>query len=182
MIPILPRNSMQLYGWCALYQEGGTVPQPRNIRFCIAVYQISQGMSWKIASPVRWQSFCAAAMHFMMCASAYDIRIHDDMPEELEDISEDFRGWEQLLLSLGKAQQQIMYGLQSSASSTRASRFNCDVLRMRLYELITGCFSLCPPGHRAQCCQDEMLILCRDLPKATPSNVETVRSVLYPTG
>lgn len=108
-------------------------------------------------------------MHFMMCASAYDIQIHDDMPEKLEDITEDFCGWELLLMSLGKAQQQIMYALQSSTSSTRASRFKQDILRVRLYELIMGCFSLCPPDHRAQCCQDEMLILCKDLPKVQPS-------------
>lgn len=166
---ILPRSSQDLFNWCKYYQTDGTVPQPRNIRFAIGVYQISQGMSWKIASPVRWQSFCAAAMHFIMCASAYDIQIHDDMPDRLEDITEDFSGWESLLMSLGKAQQQIMYALQSSASSTRASRFNHVILRMRLYELIMGCFSLCPPDHRAQCCMDEMLILCKDLPKGPPS-------------
>lgn len=165
MIPKTPRTCVHLGMWCEKYQFDGTVPQPGHVRFAIGVYQISQGMSWRIASPVKWQSYCSAAMHFMMCASAFDIDADNAMPETLEEVSNSFDGWEALMLALGKAQQQVVYSLHSSATSTRASRFNKAELERRLVKLITACLSLCPPKHREQCCFDEMHILCKDLPK-----------------
>lgn len=165
MIPRRPRTTAHLAHWCEVYQESGTVPQPAHIRFSIGVYQISQGMSWRIASPVKWQSYCSAAMHFTMCASTYGLMLDSAMPETLEEVSSSFDGWEALMLALGKAQQQVVYGLHSSATSTRASRFNEDELERRMVKLVTACFSLCPPEHREQCCFDEMAILCKDLPK-----------------
>ncbi len=167
MIPVTPRTTQHLIDWCAAYQTGGTVPQPRHIRFGIGVYQITQGMSWKIASPVRWQSFCAASMHFIMCAEAYDVRL--PLPENLADFPT-LCGtgiWERVLLSVGRAQQQLIYHPDVSGRSTRSSRYSPEKLCGFLEELTTACFGLTPPEYREQGCFDEMHILTGDLPRKT---------------
>lgn len=168
MIPVTPRTTQHLVDWCRTYQESGTVPQPPHIRFSIGFYQISQGMSWQIASPVRWQSFCSASMHFLMCAEAMDIGLGPDLPETLAEIPDTWVSWEHLLWTLGKAQQQIVYALQSSASSSRASRFSASQLRGLLMSSVKQCFSLAPSEYREQGCFDEQKILCHDLPSFKP--------------
>ncbi len=164
MIPVTPRTSAHLVSWCDMYQTSGTVPQPKHVRFAIGVYQITQGMSWTIASPVRWQSFCSASMHFIMCATAHDLRPHAWFPDRLDQIDTKFMGWENVMLRVGKAQQQVVYALHSSASSTRASRYNPAVLDDYLYDLACACFALAPPEYREQGCFDEMHVLTGDLP------------------
>lgn len=164
MIPVTPRTSEHLVEWCNAFHYGTKVPHAKNVRFGIGIYQISQGMSWSIASPVRWQSFCSAAMHFIMCAHAYGIDMKGDFPETLGELPSDFAGWDQLLMCIGKAQQQVFYGMEDVLLSTRASRYSRDVLRMRLHDLVVACFSLAPAGYREQGCFDEMKILLGDLP------------------
>lgn len=164
MIPVTPRTTQHLVDWCREYQANGTVPQPRHFRFSIGVYQISQGMSWKIGEPVRWQSFCAAAMHFIMCATAYGIDPATWFPETLDEIPDNFSSWHDVLLHLGKAQQQVVYSLHESAVSTRASRFKVPLLDERLRILATTCFSLTPADYRECGCFSEMHILTGDLP------------------
>lgn len=166
MIPVTPRTTEHLIAWCKQYQSSGSVPQPRNIRFGVGVYQITQGMSWKIASPVRWQSFCAAAMHFIMCAEAYGVSLHDSLPEQLHELPEASGSnlWHDLLLAVGKAQQQVIYHPDISSASTRASRFNPVTLHLHLLHLTKQCFAMAPAGYREQGCFDEMHILCKDLP------------------
>lgn len=166
MIPLTPRTCEHLKTWCRLYQKNARVYNPREVRFAIGFYQISQGMSWHVHSPVRWQSFCAAAMHFIMCADAYDLNL--DMPELLGDLTQDWKGWENLLFTLGKAQQQVIYAGATSANSTRASRFSAASLHIYLTEAVEQCFSLVPPSYREQGCFDEMKILTGDLPERTP--------------
>jgi hypothetical protein len=168
MIPVTPRTSDHFIQWCKLYQEGGTVPQPAHIRFSIGFYQISQGMQWHINSPVRWQSFCAAAMHFTMCAYAHDLDMSGCFPTTLEDFPEEFEGWETLIQVLGKAQQQIIYSPTISKGSTRTNRFSYAALHVYLYKAIEQCFALTPQGHRESRCFDEMKILCGDLPEKKP--------------
>ncbi len=126
-------------------------------------------MSWKVASPVKWQSFCSAAMHFIMCGHAYGFDLANDLPETLAEIDDGFPGWDQLLLRMGKAQQQVVYGLHESAVSTRASRFNIPTLSARMFELVTACFALAPAAYREQGCFDEMHILTGDLPAQKPA-------------
>ncbi len=161
MIPQTPRTTAHLLEWCHEYQFTGIVPQPKQMRFAIGIYQISQGMSWKVASPVRWQSFCAAAMHFIMTAEAYGIRV--TLPETLDEIDAGFSGWDNLLIKIGKAQQQVVYSLHEASLSSRASRYDIFTLGERLYDLVTACFSLTPPAYREQGCFDEMKILTGDL-------------------
>ncbi len=165
MIPVTPRTCEHLLTWCFCYQRNAKVYNPREVRFAIGFYQISQGMSWRIGSPVRWQSFCAAAMHFIMCAEAYGL--HLDMPVSLEDLPETWKGWEHLLLTLGKAQQQIVYAGVSSQNSTRVSRFSAAALHLHLSEAVEQCFALAPPLYRERGCHDEMKILLGDLPEET---------------
>lgn len=164
MIPVTPRTTQHLSDWCKAYQTIGTVPRPKEVRFAIGVYQISQGMSWKISSPVRWQSFCSAAMHFIACAHCYGFDIAHGLPETLAEIQGDFPGWEGMMLRLGKAQQQVVYSLHDNVSSTRASRFVAATAGLKLHDLVVACFSLAPPEYREQGCYDEMKILCNDLP------------------
>lgn len=167
MIPITPRSTEHLTDWCRTYQFRGTVPQPGNIRFGIGVYQITQGMSWEIGSPVRWQSFCAAAMHFIMCAEAYGVSVAAWLPEQMSEIPEATGDgiWRNLLMAVGKAQQQIIYHPSISAGSTRASRFKPEILRSLLWNLTENCFALTPGNYREQGCFDEMKILLGDLPE-----------------
>jgi len=161
MTPLTPRTSQHLMEWCASYQINAKIWNPKEIRFAIGFYQISQGMAWKITSPVRWQSFCAAAMHFLMCASAYGVAI--PMPEVLEDYPEEWKGWETMLFTLGRIQQQVVYAGATSKDSTRVSRFSSDALQVSLASAISQCFSLVPPGRREECCFSEMYILTGDL-------------------
>lgn len=163
MIPVTPRTTKHLVDWCRAYQEGGTVPHPKHIRFGIGVYQITQGMSWEIANPVRWQSFCAAAMHFIMCAEAYGESFEAWLPDTLEEIPEaQGEVYKDLLMSVGKVQQQIIYNLVASRS-TRASRYDPVVLRYRLLLLVESCFAMTPKLYREQGCFDEMHILCHSI-------------------
>jgi hypothetical protein len=162
--PVTPRTCEHLKAWCGFYQRNAKVYNPREVRFAIGFYQISQGMSRHVHNPVRWQSFCAASMHFIMCAEAYDI--HLDLSEFLEDLTESWKGWEHLLFTLGKAQQQIIYA--NSQGTTRASRFSAAALHLYLTEAVEQCFSLVPALYREQGCFDEMKILCGDLPEKKP--------------
>jgi len=162
MIPITPRTSEHLKSWCSYYHRNAKVYNPREVRFAIGFYQISQGMSWEIHNPVRWQSFCAASMHFIMAADAYKLNL--DLPEFLGDITETWKGWEHLFFTLGKAQQQVIYAGVTSANSTRASRFSEAALHIYLTEAVEQCFSLVPALYREQGCFDEMRILTGDLP------------------
>lgn len=165
MIPVTPRTVEHLALWCGKFQEEKEAMNPRHIRFAIGVYQISQGMSWKINNPVRWQSFCAAAMHFIMCGRAHNCAMWHYFPETLAEIDAPFSGWQNLMMNVGKAQQQVVYALSEVQHSTRASRFNQDTLEKHLYDLVKSCFSLAPPEYREQGCFDEMKILTGDLIK-----------------
>lgn len=168
MIPVTPRTGQHLIQWCDYYQnQSGIVSQPAHVRFSIGVYQISQGMSWKVGSPVRWQSFCAASLHFIMSGIAFNAA--PTLPLFLEESTDNFKGWEHLLLTVGKAQQQVCYSPLISAKSARLSRFNPDILRDRLTELVEQCFALVPPEHREPRCFDEMNILTGDISKPTKS-------------
>lgn len=163
MIPVTPRTTNHLVDWCRTYQEGGTVPHPKHIRFGIGVYQITQGMSWEIANPVRWQSFCAAAMHFIMCAEAYGESLEPWLPDTLDETPEaQGEVYKDLLMAVGKAQQQIIYSLVAGRS-TRHSRYNPVELRYRLLTLVEACFSMTPKLYREQGCFDEMKILTGDI-------------------
>jgi hypothetical protein len=161
MNPVTPRTCQHLVDWCVYYQQHAKVYNPREVRFAIGFYQISQGMSWHIHNPVRWQSFCAAAMHFIMTASAYDITL--PLPEHLEDLTEEWKGWEHLLFTLGKAQQQVIYAGATSANSTRVSRFSAAALQVYLHTAVEQCFALVPSDMREQGCFSEMHILTGDL-------------------
>lgn len=164
MIPVTPRTGQHLIQWCDFYQnQSDIVSQPAHVRFSIGVYQISQGMSWKVASPVRWQSFCAASLHFIMSGIAFNAA--PQLPTFLDEGTETFKGWEHLLLAVGKAQQQVCYSPLISAKSARLSRFNADVLSDRLTELVEQCFALVPADQRERCCFDEMNILTGDINK-----------------
>jgi hypothetical protein len=165
MIPVTPRTVEHLQFWCACFQEAHEYMNPKHIRFSIGVYQISQGLSWKITSPVRCQSFCAAAMHFIMCAHAHGIDLSAGFPDTLAEIDAPFDGWDNLLLKLGKAQQQVVYALSEVSHTARASRFKRDVLEQHLHYLVKACFSLTYPDYREQGCFDEMKILTGDLIK-----------------
>lgn len=164
MIPITPRTAQHFCDWCKEYQFNGTCPHIPPVRFSIGIYQITQGMSWHIASPVRWQSFCSASMHFTMAAYAHGIDPAPWLPETLAELPSDFPGWDTLLLRIGKAQQQVFYALSAVSGSTRASRFSRDKLGVLLYDLIRDCFAFAPPEYREQGCFDEMKILLGDLP------------------
>lgn len=165
MIPVTPRTVEHLTKWCATYQEVGTVPHPRHVRFSIGIYQISQGLAWPSDCPARWQSFCAAAMHFICCASAYGVDLSPAFPTTLDEIEGEAPGWERMMQLVGQAQQQVFYSLVEIQASTRACRFKVPVLENRLFALVQGCFQLVPPTYREGGCMDEMLILTRDLPK-----------------
>jgi hypothetical protein len=163
MIPSTPRTCSHLVNWCLGYQSSNIVPQPPHIRFAIGVYQMGQGINWTIAGPVKWQSYCAASMHFIMAASAYGILMCDDFPDTLPEITDEWLGWEHFVFAQARVQQQICYHESISAASARKSRFNRDVLRLRFYDLVCQCFALVPPDHREQCCYDEMFILTKDI-------------------
>lgn len=161
MNPVTPRTCQHLVDWCAYYQQHAKVYNPREVRFAIGFYQISQGMSWHIHNPVRWQSFCAAAMHFIMTASDYGITI--PLPDRLEDLPDEWKGWERLLFVLGKAQQQVIYAGATSANSTRVSRFSAPALQVCLGAAVEQCFALVPSDMRERGCFSEMHILTGDL-------------------
>lgn len=161
MIPQTPRSAHHLSIWCLAYNASQIVPQPPTHRFSIGIYQISQGMAWKLAGDVRYQSFCAASMHFLMSAWGFGISV--PLPEKLEDITEGFDGWDNLLFLIGKTQQQICYSDYISANSARKTRFDAGKLEILFYKLISQCFALVPPDHREQCCFDEMHILTKDI-------------------
>lgn len=165
MIPQTPRTSEHLVNWCAAYQASDIVTQPPHIRYSIGIYQISQGMQWRIASDVKYQSFCAAAMHFTMSAHGFGIDLGSDFPERLDDFPEGFHGktWETMLLLIGKTQQQVCYSDYISKNSARKSRFDPNKLRILMSSLIYECFALVPPARREQCCFDEMHILTKDI-------------------
>ena len=163
MIPQTPRTVAHLADWCCTYQNGNIVPQSPPTRFSIGVYQLSQGLDWKIESPVKWQSYCAAAMHFMMTGIGFHIHIDADFPELLSEINAKFEGWERMMYRLGKAQQMICYSHYISSQSARKSRFDERELRIRLFRLVEQCFALVPPEAREQCCFDEMHILTGDI-------------------
>jgi hypothetical protein len=169
MKPISPRSVYHLTEWCRAYQASNIVPQPGHIRFAIGVYQMGQGINWTIAGPVKWQSYCAAAMHFIMSASAYGIMLDNDLPDTLPEITEEWRGWEHFVFAQARVQQQICYHESISANSARKSRFDREVLRLRFFDLVSQCFALVPPDHREQCCYDEMFILTKDIVIPRPS-------------
>ena len=164
MVPVTPRTSQHFCDWCKEYQFNGTVQQPGDVRFGVGVYQIAQGMQWKVANPVRWQSFCSAAMHFTMAGYAHGIDMAAGFPEYLSDFGSDAADWKDFLFSVCHAQQQVTYCLHYNRGTTRYSRYSVDALHARLHKLVEVCFSFAPASYREQGCFDEMKILLGDLP------------------
>jgi hypothetical protein len=165
MIPQTPRTCEHLVRWCWCYQHSEIVPRSQEVRFAIAVYQISQGLSWP-GGPVAWQSYCSAAMHALMVGAAHSLSLSEDLPETLDQIPDSFAGWRDLMRCLGDVQQQVVYHLHLNVFTTRKSRHCPYILRLRLVRLVGKLFSLVPPEAREQGCFDEMVILTKDLIKS----------------
>jgi hypothetical protein len=167
MIPVTPRTSQHFCDWCKEYQFNGTVQQPGDVRYGVGVYQIAQGMQWKVSNPVRWQSFCSAAMHFTMAGYAHGIDMAAGFPDRLSEFGNDDANWQDFMFAVCHAQQQVTYCLHYNRGTTRYSRYSADALHLRLNKLVAVCFSFAPAEYREQGCFDEMKILCHDLPAFT---------------
>jgi hypothetical protein len=164
--PVTPRTTQHLTDWCEYYQlKSGIVPQPPHIRFSIGVYQISQGMSWKCGGPVAYQSYAAAAMHFLMSSIGFAGAgsINDDCEWDDEGLGQDWKGWEHLMYLLGRSQQMVVYSDYISSASKRKSRFDLDELLIRNCLLIDQCFALIPPSFREEACYNEMFVLTGEI-------------------
>lgn len=165
MSPILPRSFKHLSDWCYLYQHSNIAPRTQADRFAIGVYQVSQGIAWKCAGPVAWQSYCSAALHWICCAHAHNIDLTNDMPETLAEIPDTWTDWRGFVKAQGDAQQQVIYRCSHNLNTTRASRYKPDVFRERMARLVGLVLSLVPPADREQGCHDEMMICTKDLLK-----------------
>jgi hypothetical protein len=186
MNPILPRSFRHLSDWCYLYQHSNIAPRTQADRFAIGVYQVSQGIAWKCAGPVAWQSYCSAALHWICCAHAHNIDLTNDMPETLAEIPDTWTDWRGFVKAQGDVQQQVIYYCSHNLNTTRASRYKPDVFRERMVRLIGLVLSLVPPADREQGCHDEMMICTKDLlRKATepaPQVSKACRDILIADG
>jgi hypothetical protein len=158
----------EISGWCKRYQFGEIVPRTQEVRFAIGVYQLSQGLKWKCAGPVAWQSYCSAALNFIMCGHEHGIDLSPRFPEQLKEIPDIFVDFRHFMEALGDAQQQVVYRLHLNVMTTRTSRYSVPLLEARLDKLVRLCFSLVQPDYREQGCIDEMAILTKDLIKGIP--------------
>jgi hypothetical protein len=155
VIPITPRTFQHLSDWCEQYQKNSTTDV--KTRFSIGIYQISQGMAYHIDSPCRWQSFCAAAMHFIMAGHEFGYTLDSFC----FDVNYNPENWRQLLWNIGRCQQQIVY--HNNGIGSRASRFNATLFQDLLNDLVKECFMNVPNHYHEQGCFDEMHILTGDI-------------------
>lgn len=169
VIAVTPRTTKHLLDWCAHHQDHGAAPQPTLARFAIAVYQVSQALSWRETDAPRevlWQSYCSAAMHAAMAAHSAGGSLERWLPETLDDLPHGFPGWEGFVVAQGRAMQMVVYGLEASKATTRSARYSLADLEERLAAFARSCLSLVPPERREEMCHQEMLILTKDLARA----------------
>lgn len=176
MKPITPTDMEHLSFWCREYQGHGPIPISPDKRFAVGVYQIAQAMKYCWDNPAAWQSYCAAAMHFIMSGHGHGVDVAAELPDHLPELGTVVpkTEWDNFLFAVAHAQQQIVYAMHESGKTTRASRYDPLILRGRLARLVKICFAQVPPDYVEQGCFDEMHILCMDLvniPKPPPFTI-----------
>lgn len=156
MKAIVPRDVAHLIRWCAIHN--GHTPLPAERRFSIGVYQIAQGNQWAMEAPVKWQSYCAASIHFLCAANRLWTRPELGLVEDIEESTTRFAGWENLVTSIGLAQQQLIY--REETNPRWKSRYSAEKLEGLLGTLTEQMWALVPPGERVGCLADEIALIC----------------------
>lgn len=162
LLPQRFTSIVDLSEWCRKYQQYGPLHHPPVRRINVGIYQIHQGQKWPCAGPVAWQSYCSAAMHFIMAAEGADLPLYSLMPVTLEEIDDCAFDVGLLFDNFCIASQQLIYK-SAAGSASRSSRYSSTKLLRSLATLALHCLSLSPRDYRAIGIESEQRILIGDL-------------------
>jgi hypothetical protein len=149
--PIYEINVYGLEQWCKDYETNNKYPVPVGKRFQIGLYQINQGTNWKDGGLNKYESYCAAFLHFMMVCTTmkldYDI---DWQVSNIEHIPKSYYQKEAPLLldNISKAAQQIYYYEVAFTNMHRKSRFDKMKLSKIMGNILHQIISLVPIEYR----------------------------------
>lgn len=165
--------TLDLINWCKDYQFFGIHPLTTRDRFACGVYQIHQGMAWVDGVPPefkQYESYAAAALHFMMTAES----LKECVAESAFWNSPDVRGfsfryagpdYRAMLYKISEAQQQVFYGsfVSNKPGYDRVKRFSPKRLRDVLASLAIEMFAVIPPTQRSAAIEQATELMTKKL-------------------
>jgi hypothetical protein len=155
-----------LESWANEYAKYGPYVQPPEIKWSIAIYQVSQGISWE-GTDSEYESYAAAAIHMIgSCAMRNDIRGIQEFDTtgiaELEHFSkwEANKKWKRIMYLCGRGQQLLHYASKyTSSKAGRKTRWNPGVMALVRDELVRMMFGLIPPDKRLKAIHDAIDVM-----------------------
>jgi hypothetical protein len=159
--PLYETNVFEIEQWCKDYERYGKYPTTLPKRFLIGLYQIQQGTGWKDMGLNKYESYCAAFIHFMCCCTIAQLDYSKNWEEiSLENIPKSYyeKTAPRLLDSISRAAQQIIYG-DVSNKTQRKSRFNKERAGEIMGDILWDIISLVPVEYRRDGLYQASLIL-----------------------
>lgn len=146
----------ELAEWCRFYHLRNPWPADFSKRFAIGFYQIHDGFEWTGSPANVAESFCGAAVHFLITMEALQLSWAEYLPVDVKQILyENSRNTEGLLCMLSRAQRHILYasqafGVKGTVKTSRTTRYNPIRLAVDLSWCITRLFAWVPVDHRSE--------------------------------
>jgi len=145
----------ELEQWSTNYSKYGPYAQPPHMRWYIANYQVSQGISWE-GTDSEYESYAAACIHVMgACGHQGDVPGIIVEDPNLLNLPQTRRwtqgnGWKRLMFLFGKGQQLLHYASKEVAGKgfSRKSRWDPEAMADVRTEIVTTLFSMIPSEHR----------------------------------
>lgn len=152
MIPCDEINLLGIQYWCKEYETYNKYPVDIPTRFNIGTYQIHQGEAWKDGGVNKYESYCAAALHYIMVSARLNLPIEAHLTLDITEWEQVFIEHEALsiLKLLSLCQQQIYYSTAKNKIK-RASRYNEEKLCKALSYLSQKMIALAPKELRQPC-------------------------------
>jgi hypothetical protein len=153
MPPCDEQNIIGLQLWCREYELHNKYPVDILTRFNIGVYQIHQGMAWKDNGLNKYESYCAATLHFIMVAARLNLKLEDYLLLDVDELPESYLDKEvkELLYLISACTQQLYYSTVAARRKLkRSSRYNEAKFEKLLAKLIEKMISIVPKEYRRE--------------------------------
>jgi hypothetical protein len=165
---IYPTDIYEIIIWAVDYDKRNRFPVDTLKRFAIGLYQIHQGMHWKDNGPNKYESFAAAAVHFIIVAERCDLKVDkaEEMPVKLKEFPRMCINIHapELLYNISGAQAMLMYNQAYSGNKTkRMSRYNPEILEERLSKIVRILICCIPLEFRTECFNLSTKIMTKEL-------------------
>lgn len=162
--------------WCRDYHNRTAYPCTPLQRFVIAHYQLSQGIKWNDNPTAyrEYESFAASALHFLMVGHCFELDVADLVADKLLELDSVIFSikkfptkaidYKLLTVTMSAAAQQVFYAEKTFKQGyTRKSRYNPEVLRKLLANLVVMLISSIPTDQREEAIEQASSIMTKRL-------------------